>query len=241
MVSKSRSLYDEGLAAFRRGDTEASRTLNRQALEAAVDDAERARATIGLTRVAFREAAYDDGLQLAAEADALAENAADEELRTAALHMRAEITRAQGRYRDAVPLYEELLRRDLEAGDDRSVAMEHYNLGSVLLQVGDLDAAEQHLGEALRRDTGDEHNQLPYTLLGFAGLAARRGDANRAGTLLGAVTAHFERIGEIVDPAEGVELASHIDAAQSADASTYDAAYSAGRNVSIEEAAKTLS
>src|SRR4051794_10302171 len=96
--SVSRSLYDQGLAAFRRGDTEASRSLNDEALAAAVDDAERARALIGLTRVAFREAAYDDGLQLSAKADALADSAGDDELRTLGLHMQAEITRAQGRY-----------------------------------------------------------------------------------------------------------------------------------------------
>src|SRR3954453_19848433 len=235
--SLSRSLYDEGLAAFRRGDTEASRTLNEQSLAAAVDEAERARATVGLTRVAFREAAYDEGLRLSAKADALAESAGDEELRTLALHMQAEITRAQGHYADAVHLYEELLRRDLEAGDDESLSMEHYNLGSVLLQADDLVSAEQHLRESLRLVGDAGHNQLPYTLLGLGGLAARRGDAVLAGTILGAVSAHFDKIGEVLDPAEGVELATHVAAAQSVDAAAYETAYAAGRALTIEEAA----
>jgi hypothetical protein len=62
--------------------------------------------------------------------------------------------------------------------------MEHHDLGSALLQVGDLQSAERHLTESLRLVQGGVTEQLPYALLGLAGLAARRDDPAVAGRLL---------------------------------------------------------
>jgi tetratricopeptide (TPR) repeat protein len=234
--------YGAGLAAFRRGDTTASRSLNEAALRAAEDCASargRALAYIGLSRVSFRDGDYPAGLSFAAAADGEAAAAGEQTLRTTALHMRAELTRAQGAYADAVPLYQQLLETDERAGDPRSLAMEHYNLGSVLLQLGQLDDAEGHLGAALELSRGDAIDQLPYALLGAAGLAARRGNGTTAGHLLGAVEAHFERTGEVLDPAEQLELDSHVAVGRSA-AGTFDQARVAGRSLSLHDADSLL-
>lgn len=230
--------YGAGLAAFRHGDTAASRSLNEAALRAAEGCASprgRALAHIGLSRVAFRDGDYPAGLSLAAAADREAAAAGEETLRTTALHMRAELTRAQGAYADAVPLYQRLLGADERAGDPRSLAMEHYNLGSVLLQLGQLDDAERHLSAAIELSRNEAIDQLPYALLGVAGLAARRGDGTTAGHLLGAVEAHLESTGEVLDPAEKLEVDSHVTIGRRS-AGTFDEARAAGRRLSLDDA-----
>jgi tetratricopeptide (TPR) repeat protein len=153
--------------------------------------------------------------------------------------MRAELTRAQGAYADAVSLYQQLLEADERAGDPRSLAMEHYNLGSVLLQLGQLDDAERHLDAALELSRNDAIDQLPYGLLGVAWLAARRGDGTTAGHLLGAVEAHFDDTGEVLDPAEQLELDSHVAIGRSTSA-TFDEARAAGRRLSLDDADSLL-
>jgi tetratricopeptide (TPR) repeat protein len=152
------------------------------------------------------------------------------------LHVRAEITRAQGRYREAVPLYEELLEVDRRAGDRRSLAIEHCNLGSVLLQAARLDDAERHLGTALDLARSDAVDVLPYVLLALAGLAARRGGGTVAAHVLGAVEAHLERTGQVLDPAEQLELNSHVAAGREV-TETFDEARAYGRQLSLAGAA----
>jgi tetratricopeptide (TPR) repeat protein len=234
--------YGAGLAAFRRGDTGASRSLNEAALSAAEGCASprgRALAYIGLARASFRDRDYSGGLSLAATADQAAAEAGEETLRTTALHLRAELTRAQGAYDDAVPVYQRLLEAGERAGDVRSLAMEHHNLGSVLLQLDRLEDAERHLGAALEGSRNDAIDQLPYALLGMAGLAARRGDGAIAGQLLGAVEAHLEAAGQVLDPAEQVELDSHVAVARRT-SGTFDEARASGRNLSLAEADSLL-
>lgn len=237
-------LYGAGLAAFRRGDNDKSRGLNQRALEVAEavgSDTGKNRALIGLSRAAFRDGNFSLGADQAAAAGAVAERAGDEEGLTLAMHMEAELRRASGDYGAAIPLYEHLLTLDRSAEDDRAIAMELYNLGSVLLQTGDLDRAESCLRESLDRAVVQQAvGQIPYSLLGLAGLAARRGDARAAGQLLGAVEAHFEAEGEVLDPAEQIELASHKTIGAGADPDAFALAYAGGRSQSLEDASGNL-
>jgi hypothetical protein len=102
-----------------------------------------------------------------------------------------------------------------------------------------LDDAERHLGAALELSRNDAIDQLPYALLGVAGLAARRGDRTTAGHLLGAVEAHFEGTGEVLDPAEQLELDSHVAIGRSTSA-TFDEARAAGRRLPLDDADSLL-
>lgn len=234
--------YAAGLIAFRSGDNARCRELSQSALEVAItvsSDEEQARAHVGLSRADFRDRRYDSALAHAEAAAALAESAGADDLAVSALHMRAEITRARGDYPAAVPLYERLLAADEAAGDLRSLAMEHYNLGSVLVQSGDLGAAREHL-QASYALLDQAPGQAVYTLLAFGGLAARDGDPALAGQLLGAVHAELDRRGEVLDPAEQLELDSHVTVARNADASAYDTAYTAGRALSLDEACRLI-
>ena len=212
-AERAKSLYDDGLAAFRRGDNEESRRLNQAAIDAAAQAGagrEEALGHIGLSRVAFRDRDYGAGLEHAGRAGELATAAHADDIAIHAVHMRAEITRAQGDYVAAVPLYEYLLEADASSGNSRGLSMEHANLASVLIQVGDLAAARQHLLAAKEHCTEDLR---PYLVLAWGGLLARDGDAATALRLLGAVHAYLESAGEVLDPAEQLEFASHLAAA----------------------------
>lgn len=234
-------LYGAGLAAFRRGDNARCRVLSQRSLDIGAEAHSalaQARAHVGLSRAAFRDHDWTRGIEHARAAGRVAKESGDETGVLMALHMEAEITRADGDYAAAVPLYERLLSSDREAGDVRAEAMELYNLGSVLVQIGELDRAESCLRESLRLAAGQGNpDQLAYTSLGLAGLAARRGDPATAGRLLGAVEAHFSAVAEVLDPAEQVELQSHRTAGESAGQAVFAAAYADGRAMPVGEAA----
>lgn len=212
-AESAKSLYDDGLAAFRRGDNEESRRLNQEAIDAAAQAGagrEEALGYIGLSRVAFRDSDYAAALEHAGRAEELATAAHADDIAVHAVHMRAEITRAQGDYAASVPLYEYLLKADESSGNSRGLSMEQGNLASVLIQVGDLAPARQHLLAAKKNCTEDLR---PYLVLAWGGLLARDGDAATALRLLGAVQAHLASAGEVLDPAEQLEFASHLAAA----------------------------
>ena len=71
------------------------------------------------------------------------------------------------------------------------------NVGWVLRQEGDPDAARSKFGAALRtaRRNGD-HSGIGYASLGLACLAADRGDWRQAGQLHGVAQAFLDRVGE---------------------------------------------
>ena len=233
-------LYGAGLAAFRRGDNARCRDLSQRSLDAAIE-ARSARAEalahVGLSRVAFRDRDWTGGLEHARSAGRIAAESDDEAAALMALHMEAEINRASGEYAEAVTLYERLLEGDRAAGDTRAAGMELYNLGSVLVQIGELDRAETCLRESLAVASGHDPAQIAYTTLGLAGLAAQRGDPAIAGQLLGSVEAYFEAVGEVLDPAEQLELQSHRVAAKSAGQAAFESAYLDGRSIAPRDAA----
>lgn len=236
-------LYSEGLAAFRRGENAECRRLSAAAVAAGSASAaprEQALGHVGLSRADFRDGAYADGTENARIAGELAQRAGADDVAVLALHMQAELTRAQGSYDMALPLYEQLLATDEAAGDLGSLAMEHYNLGSVLLQNDQIEAARTHLCQSLELCDGAATSQLPYTLLGFSGLLARVGDPATAGLIMGAVEAHFAADGEVLDPAEQLELATHVQAARARDADAFDTARAQGAGLRLEQAREAL-
>jgi tetratricopeptide (TPR) repeat protein len=230
--------YREALAAFRRGDNAACRRISEEALAEAAEAGSRrglALSHLNLSRADFRDGAYASGIEHASAADSEAAACGAHELRITALHMRAELTRAAGDYAVAVPMYEELLAADEARGDEAALAMEHYNLGSVLLQTGELDAARAHLQRSLDLCAA-KPGQLCYSLLGYAGWLVRAGDSRTAGQVLGAVEQHLETIGEILDPAEAVELASHLTAGRLRGAAAFEDGRRAGRSMTLADA-----
>lgn len=236
--------YAAGMLAFRRGENERSRALNLRALElarAAGSAVGECRALIGLSRAAFRDHDWEAGLGFADDAATIAAVSRDTLGTVQSLHMKAEIRRAAGDYEGALPMYDQLVAIDRADGDRRSISMELYNRGSVLLQLARLDDAERDLQESTSLALEDGiADQLPYCLLGLGGLAARRLDASAAGRLLGAVEAHFAAEGTVLDPAEQVELDSHMAAAAVGDANSFAAGREAGRTLDVSALAREV-
>src|SRR5436309_11943352 len=111
MTTPAEKLYDDGLVASRRGDNEECRRLSKLAIStaaAAGSEREQALGHIGLARADFRDGAYDDGLEHGRIADEIAGRIGAHDLQATALHVRAELIRAQAAYATVVPLYEQL-------------------------------------------------------------------------------------------------------------------------------------
>lgn len=233
--------YREGLVAFRRGDNAESRRLNGALLAAAVSSGNRrgqALGHLGLSRVCFRDGDLAAGADHAHQADGHADACGAQDLQVTALHMLAELTRAQGLYAGAVPLYRQLLAADEASGDKGALAMEHTNLGAVLVQTGEFTTARSHLGAALAQ-VAAKPDLLPYVLLGFGGLLARQGNTETAGVLLGAVQAHLKARGEVLDPSEALELEGHVAAGHSRD-NAFSQALDRGAETTLEDARTLL-
>ena len=80
-------------------------------------------------------------------------------------------------------------------------------LGAVAYELGDIDASERLHGEALELSlTLRDHEALFSLLASFAMLALRRGQAERAATLLGASDALQRKVGAVQAPREAAEV-----------------------------------
>ena len=237
-MTTAAELYEQALQAFRTGDSERSRELNEESLRvarAAGDAVGQAMATIGLCRLAFREGDHVAGRRLAREARELAVDNPNVEVR--AVHMEAEMLRAEGRYVEAVPLYEQNIERWRGIHDEHGVTMEMYNLGSVLALAGEPERASVLLRQALERasDAGDRSLQT-YCVAGIGAACVSR-DPERALRLMAAARAAGEQAREVFDPAEDAEFRrfeADAEAKLGADAAT--AARAAGARMPLDAA-----
>ena len=112
------------------------------------------------------------------------------------------------------------------------------NLGWVLRQEGDPDAARSMFGAALRtaRRNGDRAG-IGYASLGLACLAADRGDWHQAGQLHGVAQAFLDRAGEPwQDPEARYRRESLAGVRARLGAEQADRAYAEGMALSIDEA-----
>ena len=201
---RAKALYGAGTLAFIQGDREPSLRLHTESLAIARELSNlglEADALIGLARVAVL-----DGDALIMEQRAYgsleaARAAGDQQRVATALHHVVEAKRRQGRYDEALPLYDQSLEAHRALGDERGVALELHNLGNVARLTGDATTAGAHLRESLEIAARLKSERLiGYCLLGLAHLAGERGDWHRTARLLGASAAIFERVGAALDP-----------------------------------------
>jgi tetratricopeptide (TPR) repeat protein len=202
-------LYREGLDAFRRGDQNASRACNEQALALAVelgDPAGRALALVGLSRVALREGEYDRVRDLARDARELAQATGDRSTEVAPLHLQAAGTRLAGEYDVARDLYLESLELNRELRDERMVTVELHNLAHVELHRDDVAAAERLFAERLEsRDPSDPYDRA-MDALDDAALSVARGEGKEVEELLHEAEAILDAEGIVLDPDDRFEL-----------------------------------
>lgn len=203
-AGRAKALYGAGTLAFIQGDREASLRLHTESLAIArelQDQGLEADALIGLARVSVLD---NDALVMEQHAQAslkVARAAADQQRIATALHHVVEAIRRQGRYEEALPLYNESLKAQRALGDERGVALELHNLGNVARLTGDAATAEARLRESLELATRLKSIRvMGYCLLGLAHIAGERGDWARASRLLGASAGLFEKSGAALDP-----------------------------------------
>lgn len=240
---RAKALYGAGTLAFIQGDREPSLRLHTESLAIARelhDQGLEADALIGLARVALLDS---DALimEQRAQASLEAARAAGDPHRVAtALHHVVEATRRQGRYDEALPLYDQSLEAHRALGDERGVALELHNLGNVARLRGDMATAGSRLRESLELAARLKSVRVVgYCLLGLAHLAGEQGDWRRAARLLGASAATLERAGSALDPDYAADRDKTLAAAQAAlGADDCAAEIQAGSALDIEAAVR---
>lgn len=109
------------------------------------------------------------------------------------LMYKGEILRQEGRYEDAIAIYEETVRTINDAVSKEEYIVIWLNLGFAYFRVGEYDRSRQifldNLAEILKIKRNIYH-ELPHCLLGIAGVAVVEGKARLAATILGSLEIH---------------------------------------------------
>lgn len=208
-IWRTRTLYADGLFAFRMGDMERSLARNEEALRLARegnDSLGECQALSGLARIALREGRYDDVVALARQGRDRARNAGDAEAEASPLHLHAAGLRLQGRYEEARDLYlESLLLNERIGASSLVAAMEHHNLGWVELHLGHVDAAADHFLQRDASAAADVYGDA-WSELNWAAVAIKRGEAVEARRRFAAGKLALDGVGVNLDPDDKAEL-----------------------------------
>ena len=102
-------------------------------------------------------------------------HAEDLALRQVQLTERATGLRQLGKLKEALACYQESLRCAVEVDDERSTGADYGNIGGILFEMGQLDAAEDALRKAISVDTKyGQRVALGYHFYYLALIAAKR-------------------------------------------------------------------
>lgn len=165
------------------------------------------RGLIGLSRIAFREKDHTKVRSLCVQASPFWEQLEDRSQVTSPIHLLAESARLEGDIPRARELYDKSIAYSEEAGDVRMLAIELNNKAFLEIQAANIDEAERLARESLRllregTTRGVRPTDSAYCLLALGSIAARKGDANRAASLLAASEAILATNDAIFDPGD---------------------------------------
>jgi tetratricopeptide (TPR) repeat protein len=232
-----------GVIAFHQCDFALAREASGEALDlgrSSGDQRIEAAATSMLGSVAQRIGDLDRALQLFDRARALYEALGDSYRLARAYNDMAVVEMYRGRL-DAAADYLTRTSSLAEALGDRSLrGLAMSNLGFIALERGDLDTAESSLREALSTalDSGAIFNCITF-LEGLAAVAGARRDPLRAARLFGAAEAARETAGMPLPEGDRAEYDDTVRAGRiQTDSATFDAAWSAGRQLDLVAAAR---
>ena len=156
----------------------------------------------------------------------------------AAINALAQSYRADGKFDEAKPLYEDVLSLARELGDQQSVAIALLNLAMVFIGDDFTESARDMLLEVLTIATATGSQPAAQSVLEVgAGLAAKERQWDRAARFFGAAESYKHRTGLQRDSADDAFLAPLIASVRTAlDDERYTAAEAAGQTLSHEEA-----
>jgi tetratricopeptide (TPR) repeat protein len=207
-VWRARTLYADGVFAFRAGDTEGSRHRNDEALRAAreIGDGQgECDALTGLARLALREGKYEEVVALARQGRERAKATGEREAEASPLHLQAAGVRLQGDYAAARVLYLESLELNESLGNAAWVAMELDCLGWVELHLGNVAEAAQRFRD---RDAtlDDDPYAVGWSKLTWAAVAAASGDTEGAKQRYAEAAGPLTQLTHELDPDDQAEL-----------------------------------
>ena len=170
------------------------------------------------------------------ESIALASSLGDRYATALAINNLGEAARMQGEYREAATCYAESLRRFQDLGDRSETPRLLHNLGYVALWEDDPERAGQLFGDSIERFRAQRSERgVAEALAGLAAVAAVQGRWQHAARLWGQAEALREAAGAAPWPADQLELRRYVALARAAaDAATFDAAWQAGRELSLD-------
>lgn len=149
-----------------------------------------------------------------------------------------DVARAQGNYERSAPLMEDGLRFGRQSGDTWALASAHLNAGTLAYRQKHFDRASALLKESLvhyRNIRAPWGMWFPVSNLGV--VAAAQGYAERAVCLAGADKTLREAIAATMVPSHRADYENGLATARQAlSESAFDAAWSKGRSMTLEQA-----
>jgi tetratricopeptide (TPR) repeat protein len=239
---RASALNAAGLLAFAQGNHERGTLLHREALALSREVGDRvnrawALVFLGSHLTGFPDAC-EEGIALCEEGLALFRELDVKPGIARALNVLGELARLDGDYERAAKVYEECIAVSRETGDRHREAIMLGNLGYIAFHQGDHERAEVLALEALNllREPKLEY-PIAIVVAMLGGPVAAKGDAERAGRLLGASEALLETMGVGLQPADQFEIDRYVAAVrEQLDEVAFEAAWAAGRAMSLEEA-----
>jgi len=154
------------------------------------------------------------------------------------VHLLAAVSRMEKDYPRAREFYQESAELGRSLGDERLVAMEIINLGSVEFLAENFDEATGYYLDGLKKAHVLRNTYLlSPSLIGLGAVSAVRGEGGRAATLLAAGQALVEATGGVLDPDDQPLFDQGVTMAQAAtDTQTFTAAWAEGRAMPLEQA-----
>ena len=203
-----------GTLAFEHGDQQAARTLFASSADQATlarDSATEANALGGLARCELAAGNLDAARAAAAACDAIHLSRGDDEAdRDFPLHILAYADYIAGDDNAARAGFHRTLELNRRCGRRPGEARELTNLCSVETRAGNLDLADSLGREALDISAEIGYARLvPYCLINLGGVAAARGQYERAALLLGAGDRLLSADGAQLNPGTALEYRRH--------------------------------
>lgn len=157
------------------------------------------------------------------------------------LNALGDLARLKDDFKTARPLFDEALAICREIGVKQGIGCILNNLGAVAFALDDPETASANFAESLKmtQELG-EHITFSYSLDGFAALAVKRGEAERAAQLAGAAGLLRESRGFETEPAERRFRDAYLSLIHAAlDEESFSKAVNAGRKMKIEKVIET--
>lgn len=235
-----RGLNAAAVLAFRQGDNEAARSLLEESLGTARSISDRvgeAWALSRLSRVSLRDHDFVRVRERAQASVDIFRELGDREGEWSPLHVLAYVTMMEGDLVESRTLFEQSVELANSLGKRDQAGGEFQNLGVIETRSGNFHVALGHFRRAL--DVGLRRNDtylLPYAFLGFAAVAAERGDAERAARLVGVTDRMLESSQMVLDPGDQPDYDRAVELTRESLGVRFEALVLEGKNLSLEDA-----